>query len=73
MVLGNGQALLAMPDTEMLGILPINCTTIGTQEADSAAKCNTNTDNGQGSVGEQLYTNPRQGSWHVWKVLYKHR
>ena len=49
-----------MPNIKILDILIINCNTIGTQEADQSTKCNTNTDNGQGSVVEQLYTDPRQ-------------
>ena len=61
-VLRNGQALLGMPDIEILDILDINCNTTGTQEADRATKCNTNTDNDQILVGEQLYTNPRQAA-----------
>ena len=49
-----------MPDIEMLAILSIKCNTIGTQEAERAPKYNTNTHNGQSSLGEQLYTHPRQ-------------
>ena len=33
---GNGQALLGMPDTETLDILPINCNIKGTKEVDKA-------------------------------------
>ena len=34
---GNGQALLGMPDIEILNILNINCNTIGTMETGRAA------------------------------------
>ena len=51
-----------MPYIEILDILTINCNTIGTREADRAAKCNRNTDNGRSVLGEQLYTNIRQES-----------
>ena len=54
---GNRKALLGMPNIVILDILAIKCNTIGTQEAN---KYNTNTDNSQGSIGEQLYTNTRQ-------------
>ena len=49
-----------MPEIEILDILSIKCNTIGTQEAERAAKYHTNPDNGQISLGEQLYTHPRQ-------------
>ena len=49
-----------MPNIEIIDILTINCNVIGRQEADSATKCNANTDNVQSLVGEQLYTNPSQ-------------
>ena len=39
-VLGNGQALLGMPDIKTLGIL--NCNTVDTQKADRCDKFNTN-------------------------------
>ena len=56
---GNGQALLGMPDIEILNILTINCLTRGTQKTDGATKCNTNTANSQGWRCEQHYTNTR--------------
>ena len=36
---GNGQALLGMPDIEMLGILTINYNTIDTKEVDGSENC----------------------------------
>ena len=49
-----------MPHIEILHILAINFNQIGTQEANEVSKCNTNTSNKEGLIGEQLYTNPRQ-------------
>ena len=39
---GNGQALLGMPDTEILNVLTICCKTIHTMEADKGAHCRIN-------------------------------
>ena len=49
-----------MPNIEILDILMINCNTIDTREAGKAAKCSTNTANGQGLGCQQHYTNRRQ-------------
>ena len=57
---GNGQALLGMPDIEILDILTINCNTIGTEEAAKAAKCSVNRAYSKDSGCEQQYTNTRQ-------------
>ena len=40
---GNGQALLAIPDIEILNILTISCNTIHTEEANKDANCHMNT------------------------------
>ena len=42
-VSGKGQALLGMPEIDMLNIMRINCNTIGTHGNDSANNCSTNT------------------------------
>ena len=68
----NGQALLGMPDIEILYTLTINCNTIGTQEADKTAKYSISTAKDHGSEYEQHYTNTRKDADRV-EVLYKHR
>ena len=50
---GNGQALLGMPDTDMLNIININCNTIVTHGTDSANNCSS-------SKHVQHYTNMMQ-------------
>ena len=42
-VAGNKQALLGMPDIEIINILTINCNTIGTEETDKETEYSTNT------------------------------
>ena len=37
---GNEEALLGMPDIELLNILNINCNTIGTEEEEKGTNCN---------------------------------
>ena len=54
---GNGQALLGMPDIDMLNSTNINCKTTDAQETDRANNCSTNTATCQGSRHEQHYTN----------------
>ena len=39
---GNGQALLGIPDTKLLNILNISCSTISTEEEDRDANCSKN-------------------------------
>ena len=56
-VSGNGQALLSMPDIDMLNIIHLNCNTVHTQEIDRASNCRTSTAICQGSRPEQHYTN----------------
>ena len=53
---GNMQALLGMPNIEILIILTIHCNTISAQETDKATKGTTHTANGQGSGCKQHYT-----------------
>ena len=59
-VLGSGKTVLGMLAIEILGIITINCNTIGTQETNKAAKCSTNTVSGQGLGCEQHCRNTRQ-------------
>ena len=47
--MGNGQALLGMPELKTLDMITISCNIIDTQEANRADKCSTNTANCQGS------------------------
>ena len=54
---GNGQALLCMPDIEILNILTIYCNAIGTKEKERDA---TNTAITKGETREQCYTNGMQ-------------
>ena len=62
---GNRQALLGMPDIEILNILTMNCNTMGTQETNRAAICCTNTANSQGSCCTKHYKNTRQEAGRV--------
>ena len=59
-VLGNRQALLGMPNINMLNIIRINCNTIDTQETDRGSNCSTNTPICLGSRHEQHYINMMQ-------------
>ena len=57
----NGQALLSMPDIEILNILSISCNTIGIEEADKDACCSTNTSITNTAGSGQYYTNTETG------------
>ena len=57
---GYGQALLGMPDTDMVNIRNMNHNTIDTHKTDRANNYSINTDNSQGSRHEQHYTNMMQ-------------
>ena len=57
LVPGNGQALLGMPDIDMLDIININCNTINTHGNDSVDNCSTNTAICQSSRHVQHCTN----------------
>ena len=59
-VLGNGQALLGMPDINTLNIIKINCNTIDTHGNDSANNCSTHIAIHQSSKHVQHYTNAMQ-------------
>ena len=59
-VWGSGQALLGMPDTDMLNIIKINCNTIGTHRNDINYNCSTNTAIHHSSKHVQHYTNTSQ-------------
>ena len=53
----NEHVLLGMPDTNMLNIINIKCTTIDPHETDRANNCSTNTALCQDSRYKQHYTN----------------
>ena len=57
---GNGQALLVMPEIDILNNITINFNTIVTKETNKADKCSTNTVIHQDSRHQQHYTNIMQ-------------
>ena len=57
---GNRQALLGLPDINMMNIMHINCNAMGAQETDRANNCCTNTAIYQDSRHEWNYTNLMQ-------------
>ena len=50
---GNGEALLAMPDIELLNILNINCNTVVTEKDKKGTNCNMRIDSILGAGSEQ--------------------
>ena len=56
-VLGNGEVSLGMPEIELLSILNINCTTIGTEKEKKGVHCNMKKDSILSAGSEQCYAN----------------
>ena len=53
----DGDALLGMPEKELLNILQINCNTIGTKKEEKGMNCNQTKKNAISARSEQCYTN----------------
>ena len=56
---GNGQALLGIPDIEILNIQTMICNTIGTKDTDIDANYSTNRPVTHDAGSEQCYANTR--------------
>ena len=54
---GDGNALLGMPDIELLNIMQINCNTIGTKKEEKGVKDNENKRNAINVGSDQCYAN----------------
>ena len=53
----DGEALLDMPDIELLNILNINCNTIGTEKEEKGTNCNMSKASDHSAGGEQCCAN----------------
>ena len=59
--MGDGEALLGMPDIELLDILNINCNTIGAEKYKKGVNCNANKYSTI-DAGSEQYTQAQKGA-----------